>query len=261
MARHPLLVFVAIALGWSWSLLLASRAIGGTAGEVLFAAAQIGPSLAGLAAAWIWGGRSELRALVSQALRWRVEPYWFGIALFLPILLWWIAFAYIAAVQPHSPVDPTGFLIFFPIFAMQMVTGGLGQELGWRGFLQATLERRRSVVSASLATGVIWALWSAPAVLLATGAIAPFLLSSGLFVAYALIFARVLHGARGSVLVVAVLHASNNAALPAWQSAVPSLGDSMSVALVHAAYVLLLALAAVFLRIGSAAPGRGEIAR
>ena len=149
--RHPLLVFVGIAFGWSWSLWLASRALGGTAGDALFGAAQLGPSLAGLAAAWLCGGRAELRALVSQALRWRVEPYWFAIALFGPILLWWIAFAYIAAVQPHSPVDPAGFAIFFPILAVQLaIGGGLGEELGWRGFLQSTLERRRGVVAASL---------------------------------------------------------------------------------------------------------------
>jgi hypothetical protein len=59
--------------------------------------------------------------------------------------------------------------------------------------------------------------------------------------------------------VVAVLHASNDAALPAWQAAVPSLSGSMGVALVHAAYVFLLALAALFVRIGPDA-GAGRIA-
>ena len=52
--------------------------------------AVLGGGMAGLAAAWFCGGRAELRALWSQALRWRVEAYWFGIALFLPILLWWL---------------------------------------------------------------------------------------------------------------------------------------------------------------------------
>lgn len=264
MARHPLLVFVGIAFGWSWSLWLASHAIGGTAGDALFGAAQLGPSLAGLAATWICAGRAELRALVSRALRWRVEPYWFGIALCGPILLWWVSFAYIAAVQPHSPVNPAGFAIFFPILAVQMaIGGGLGEELGWRGFLQSTLERRRGVVAASLLIGAIWALWSAPAVLTQTesgGGIGSVLLSAGLCIAYSLIFARILHGAGGSILVVALFHASTNAAEPAWQATVPSLGHSTAVALVHAAYVFLLALAALFLRIGSES-GRGDSAR
>jgi membrane protease YdiL (CAAX protease family) len=255
LARHPLAVFVGLAFGWSFALTLAGRAVGGGAEQLLSFAAQLGPSLAGIGAAWLCGGPAGLRALVSQATRWRVEGYWYAVALFGPVLLWWIAFAYIAAVQPYSPVSTAGFLSFFPLFALQLCFGGLGQELGWRGFLQTTLERERGVVAASLAVGVIWALWGAHAFLLPrdgqAGGIAPFLWFAGLCIAYSLIFARVLHGASGSVLIVALLHASENAAEPTWRSAVPSLGANPLVPLVHAAYVLFIALAALFLRFGA----------
>jgi membrane protease YdiL (CAAX protease family) len=253
-ARHPVLVFVALALGWSWSSLLAGRALGGSAGDALQIAAQVGPSLAGLAAAFLCGGRAQLRGLASQALRWRVEPYWYAVALFGPVLLWWVAFAYIAAVQPYSPVSTGEFLAFFPLFALQLALGGgLGEELGWRGFLQSALERGRGVVTASLAVAAVWALWGAPAFLLEgerNAGVGAFLWFAGLCAAYSLIFARVLHGARGSVWIVALLHASANVAEPTWRGVVPSLGGSQAVALVHAAYVLFLALVAVFLRFG-----------
>ncbi len=258
LARHPLAVFVALAFGWSWGLALAARALGGGTEQPLLFAAQLGPSLAGLGAAWLCGGGAGLRALVSQASRWRVEPYWYAVALFGPVLLWWIAFAYIAAVQPYSPVSTGEFLTFFPLFALQLLFGaGLGEELGWRGFLQSTLERNHGVVLASLAVGAIWALWSAPAWLLPRAgqavSLAPFLAFAALCLGYSLIFARVLHGANGSVWIVALLHASESAAEPTWRSAVPSLGANPLVPLVHAAYVAFFALVAVFLPIGAAA--------
>lgn len=259
MSRHPLLVFVALAFGFGWSLELFGRTLGGNSGEALRVAAGLAPSLAGLGAAWLCGGRAELRALVSQALRWRVEPYWYGIALLGPVLLWWIAFAYIAAVRPYSPVDSAGFATFFPLFVSQLALGGgFGEELGWRGFLQSMLERRRSVVSASFAVGVIWALWSAPDLLLpneGAGGVTRLLLFPGLCIAYSLIFGRVLQATHGSVLIVALLHASMNAAEPTWRAAVPSLSDSSAVSLAHAAYTLFLALVAVFARAGASAGG------
>lgn len=263
LARHPLSVFLALAFGWSWCLALGGRALGGGAGEALLVAAQLGPSLAGLCAAWLCGGRAALRALASRARHWRVEAYWYAFALLGPILLWSVAFSYVAAVQPHSPAEPGGFWSFFPVFALQLALGGgLGQELGWRGFLQSTLEQRWSVVTASLAIGVIWAVWSAPPFLLSgdgrTG-VGSLALASAMCVAYSLIFARILHETRGSVLVVALAHASAIAGETTWRAAVPALRDDSSVVLVYGAYLLGLALAALFVRIGSDA-GTGRIA-
>lgn len=253
MSRHPVLVFVALAFGWSWSLELGGRALGGSAGEVLRVAAKFGPSLAGLAAAWLCGGRAELRALVSQALRWRVAPYWYLIAVLGPLLLWWVAFAYVAGVQRFTGFDPAGLALFPLLLARHFALGGgLGEELGWRGFLQSALERSRGVVAASLAIGAIWGLWHAPVFVLPTegrtGGVVPLGLFTVLCMAYSLIFARVLHRARDSVLVVALLHASTNAAEKTMRTAVPSLADSPYTTLIYAGYVLFLAVAALFAR-------------
>lgn len=250
MSRHPVLVFVALAFGWSWTLELVGRALGGAAGEALRMAAKFGPSLAGLAAAWLCGGRADLRALVAQLLRWRVAPMWYGIAVFAPMLLWWVAFAYVAGVQRFAGFDPGGVALFPLLLARHFgLGGGLGEELGWRGFLQSALERRRGVVSASLAIGLIWGLWHAPAFLLPTegrsGGVATLALFTVLCTAYSLIFARVLHGARDSVLVGALLHASVNAAEKTMRTAVPSLADSSTATFIYAGYVLFLAIAAL----------------
>ena len=41
--------------------------------------------------------------------------------------------------------------------------GGIGEELGWRGFLQPAMERRFGAFKGTVAVGLIWAYWHLPA--------------------------------------------------------------------------------------------------
>ncbi len=248
MARHPLLVFLSIAFGASWGLELGARGLDGATAESLHVAAKFGPSLAGLVTARLCGGRAQLRALLSQLLRWRVDAAWYALALLGPLVVWVIACSYISAVRDVTRFDAAGFALFLPLVARHFALGGgLGEELGWRGFLQSALERHWSVVRSSVAIGVIWGLWHAPVFLLPaggrTGGGASLALFTVLCVAYSLIFARVLHGARDSVLIVALLHAATNAAERSVRTGFPHLGDATSVTYVYGGLVLALAVA------------------
>ncbi len=40
-----------------------------------------------------------------------------------------------------------------------MVIGALGEETGWRGFLQPLLEKRFTLPAASILVGLVWGLW------------------------------------------------------------------------------------------------------
>lgn len=248
MARHPLLVFLTLAFGTSWGLELGARGLDGTAAEALHVAAKFGPSLAGLVSARLCGGRAELRARVSQLLRWRVDAAWYALALFGPLGVWFVACSCISATRDVTRFDAAGFALFLPLVARHFALGGgLGEELGWRGFLQSTLERHWSVVRSSVAIGVIWGLWHAPVFLLPTpgrtGGVANLALFTLLCVAYSLIFARVLYGARGSLLIVALLHAATNAAERAVRTGFPQLSNATSVTYVYGGLVLALAVA------------------
>jgi uncharacterized protein len=254
MAGHPVFVFIALAFGWSWSLELAARGLDGTAADSLHVAAKFGPSLAGLTATWLRGGHSDLRALVSQLLRWRVEAAWYALALLGPLALWLGAAGAFAVSSGRSlAFDAAGLALFVPLVAKHFAAGGgLGEELGWRGFLQPALERSRGFVGASLLVGLAWGLWHAPVFLLPThgrsGGPASLALFTALCCAYSLIFARVLHGARDSLLVVALLHAATNAAENAVKSGFPDLRGVAPVTFVYGGLVLALAVACVWLR-------------
>ena len=47
--------------------------------------------------------------------------------------------------------------------ALQIFTGAMGEELGWRGFLLPRLERRLTPRIAALVMAISWALWHLPA--------------------------------------------------------------------------------------------------
>jgi len=48
---------------------------------------------------------------------------------------------------------------FFSIMVIGILIGSIGEEIGWRSFLQPTLEKSNSVLLASLFVGLIWGLW------------------------------------------------------------------------------------------------------
>jgi len=51
------------------------------------------------------------------------------------------------------------------IFLRYSLLGAFGEELGWRGFLFPELHRMTSFTTASLISGVVWALYHLPLVL------------------------------------------------------------------------------------------------
>ena len=47
----------------------------------------------------------------------------------------------------------------FPVMFLGMLIGAFGEEIGWRSFLQPILEKKNSVLLASIIVGIIWGLW------------------------------------------------------------------------------------------------------
>jgi uncharacterized protein len=68
-------------------------------------------------------------------------------------------------------LQPTGLALLLSLFLLlgygviSGTTSGLGEEIGWRGFLFPALLKLGGPVSAILISGVIWALWHYPGIL------------------------------------------------------------------------------------------------
>jgi membrane protease YdiL (CAAX protease family) len=129
---------------------------------------HFGVFFAAIIAAAAAGGRGAIRDLLAQIVRWRVTPFWYGVALGLPIAL--IAIAAAAGVLVGATVS-TGLLLegvlIVPValITTALAAGPLSEEPGWRGFALPRLIDRLGPVGASLVLGVIWAIWHLPLLL------------------------------------------------------------------------------------------------
>jgi uncharacterized protein len=215
---RPLIAFFVLAYGWTWGLgavsyaLMQRGAIPDPAVGVLETAVGFGPVLAALVVT-ATQGRRALVELLAQLVRWRVSPVWYLVAVYGPAL---VAVAgamvwYGPAALAYDRIWPAIITRYLPFALMTLVTAGpIQEELGWRGFALPRLQRRLGAAAGTAVLGGLWAFWHLPNVLF-RGWDAPmtgwFLLATFLT---AFAYTWLVNGARGSVLLAMLLHASIN---------------------------------------------------
>lgn len=224
--RFPVPIFIGLAFLLSWMawLPLLARAQGWAPGSPqpgLHLLGALGPALAALVVVGCTEGPGGLARLGRQLVAWRHRQVAWAFVLLVPPVLLLVA-APAAALLSTGGLGGLDWAAFgrsaefagLPVvvyWLANLLFYGVGEELGWRGFLQPHLERRRPPVLAAGLVSVPWALWHVPLF-----GITPSYRSMPLvgFVGFALsiwvaswIFAWLLHVGRGSLLVVAVFHA------------------------------------------------------
>lgn len=168
------MVFVAIAYAISWAIWLTGiLSLDGLTSleDARFAgfllAGSFGPTIAALATAGLTGGRASIVRLLKGVIRVRVNWRVYVVAFFLmpaiglasylvlgisaKIALWKIATTMIALVPVNAIV-----------VGIILGVGPLGEEMGWRGFLQSRVEGRAGPIATAFAVGLIWAFWHLP---------------------------------------------------------------------------------------------------
>lgn len=63
-------------------------------------------------------------------------------------------------IMPNFTVSSWGAFIY--LFLKNLFAGSLGEELGWRGFVQNHLQKRHSPLKASITVGFWWGMWHLP---------------------------------------------------------------------------------------------------
>ncbi len=183
-----------------------------------------GPMVAAVVLTAQEGGRAGLHSLLSRVVRWRVAPFWYGVALLGPLVLQVIAMALhvVLGGQPPDPLAMIGELPTVLVLSLYMlIQVGIGEEVGWRGYALPALQARYSALISSVILGVIWTLWHLPLFFNpATGySITPFWVFLVFLLPFAILITWVFNGTGGSVLVVMILHAVMNASSsPLWRA-------------------------------------------
>jgi membrane protease YdiL (CAAX protease family) len=128
------------------------------------------------------------------------------IAFIVPIFLFAISF--LIGKQLNLNVKITENLTsLLPLMITGMLIGAFGEEIGWRSFLQPILEKKNSVLVASIFVGIIWGLWHVghykSGLLFMTG----FFLFT---ISVSIIIAWLLRGTEYNLIISAMFHLSIN---------------------------------------------------
>jgi uncharacterized protein len=155
--------FVAVAIGWTWSLGFAAAALGGAAGHPLHLAALLGPVVA-------WGGvlvtrtgpayrRDLLRRVVD--VRQPRPVRWLGVAAVgvgIPLMAAGLA----ASAGREARIEPSlGAAGVVAVVAFALAAG-FAEEPGWRGVAHDGTVRSVGLVRSALVLGVLWSAWHLP---------------------------------------------------------------------------------------------------
>ena len=139
-----------------------------------------------------------------------------------------------AMLQPRNCVTPPAGLLHVPPtpgmeddcnFGMSSSpgVGGAWEEPGWRGYAVPRLQHGRSALVASLILGVLIAGWHLPLILVGQVRYPDIVL----ILAAVIVFNWVFNNAKGSVLIIMLMHAANNAVSGSFFSPMFSGADSV----------------------------------
>ena len=122
------------------------------------------PAVAAVALTLRAGGKRELGSMLGRLGIWRVGIRWWVAAVVVqPLVL--IGSGVLAnllagrTVVPFVPFDSIATLVVTLVFLLIAV---LGEEIGWHGVALPALQQRTTILRASLALGVLWAVWHVP---------------------------------------------------------------------------------------------------
>lgn len=216
-----LFVVLAYAISWSaWgALIVLGRAPDvSVVGGGLWVLGGFGPTLSALLVRWRGAGTGGVRSLLGTLGRWRREARWYLVAFGFSVVVAALTLAggIASGAVSFAEVRVSELWLVLPLFASNvLIGGGLGEELGWRGYALPRLQRRYSALASSLLLGGIWAAWhlplfAVPGTVQTDWPVAWFLaMGFGLSV----VFTWLYNSTRGSVLLVVCLHAAFNASL------------------------------------------------
>jgi len=163
----------------------------------------------------------DLRPLRVSLLRWRVSGGWYLFGIALPILLVLGANAFAASTTAAAAMRwwPANWAAAAASFG-SILSGSFGEEPGWRGFAQPLLQRRLSVLWASVIVGAIWGTWHLNAELLSMAPTLPVIAAQSYvrMIATGILYGWLYDRTGRSLPVVMVAHAGHNVAIALFAS-------------------------------------------
>ena len=172
--RGAVVVFVIVSFAVTWliwlPILITARTDGLGSMPWTFFLGSAGPACGAVAAAMWEGGTQGVRQWARRTFAVNFRPIWWLVAIGMPVAYGVIAYVVSAIVTGEWPdLDQFGATEKLPglawpiVMAVWILTFGVGEEAGWRGWLLPTLSRRMSIFWAAAVVAVVWIAWHLPA--------------------------------------------------------------------------------------------------
>ncbi len=178
----------------------------------------LGPLLAAGLMLGLIGGWPAAKAWLAKIGHWRVGLKWYALALLLPpaLTLTAVGLNLLLGATLSPDIAYPGWPGLIVRFVFIFVVIGLGEEPAWRGYALPRLLAGRTALAASLILGALHALWHLPllGVEYDAGNILPWLVSVFCF---GIVVTWMWLHTQGSLLLPALMHASNNTAAFFWR--------------------------------------------
>lgn len=224
--RHSLVAYFIFTytISWTiWSPIVASAQgwVNWNVPYALYYFGSFGPMLSAVIITVLTEGRAGIRNLSGRVFKWRVEFRYYVFAVLVPIGLFVLAFLLDRLVTGGwSDLSLLGKADYLPylgplgVLGLWLLTYGLGEETGWRGFALPHLQGNRSAGSATLILALLWATWHFPAFFFRDTYVDLGLIGFPMF-AFMMIFSTMVftwlyNSTQGSVFIVIVFHAVFN---------------------------------------------------
>lgn len=165
------------------------------------------PSVAGI----IFARREKEEGMWRRWFNARLGWFWIPVIFLLPVggvaahaINWYL--------NGEFRVEAPDFLMLPLQFVLNLFTGPVTEEFGWRGYLLPCLQRKLNALNASLLTGVIWVFWHIPAFFItgAPQAQLPFLQFALTTILVSIIITWVQNNAQQSLWPALIIHTTLN---------------------------------------------------
>lgn len=182
--------------------------------RILFIPSVIAPFfVAGIMKYWE-KGKDGIIELLKRFFNQKTPLKWYIIAIFLPQVVHLVAsiidsFRGMPFEQPY----PYASVYMAPFILQTFILAGIGEEMGWRGYLQKILQKKYNSILTSIFIGAIVAAWHLPLFFQEGGIHAhnSFIFFIFLMIAVSFIYTWLMDHAK-SVMIVAIFHTSHTMA-------------------------------------------------
>ena len=121
-----------------------------------------------LAVIMIWAKkllpRKTKTEYIKGLFRDKPKPKWILISFAVPIVIFFVSVLLLSVIlhkQLGNLID-SNFGAYPLLLLGHLISGPIGEELGWRGYFFAKENEKRGVLKGSLLTALVWGLWHAP---------------------------------------------------------------------------------------------------